>query len=193
MGAKLAANPGASLPEQMESWSELKAAYRLLSEKAVSHSQLSQPHWQATRLQAQQSNKLVVLFVQDSTDLDYSQRKDIEGLEHIGDGKGKGMLLHSCLAVLPSADNPTVIGWASQSVWIRQEVKRGSETRSQRANRRTEADVWAETVEAIGLAPSTETGTLWVSVGYRESDIFSYLRRSRAQGWHWLNVMSNCK
>ncbi len=31
MGAALAANPDASLPEQMVSWGDLKAAYRLLS------------------------------------------------------------------------------------------------------------------------------------------------------------------
>ena len=93
IGAKIAANPSASLPEQMESWSALKAAYRLFNEEDVTHSQLSQPHWQTTRTQARLARSSVVLFVQDTTELDYSQRKDIEGLGHIGDGKGKGMLL----------------------------------------------------------------------------------------------------
>ena len=52
IGAKIAAKPSASLPEQMESWSALKAAYRLFNEEDVTHSQLSQPHWQSTRTQA---------------------------------------------------------------------------------------------------------------------------------------------
>ena len=41
IGAKIAANPSASLPEQMESWSALKAAYRLFNEEDVTHNQLS--------------------------------------------------------------------------------------------------------------------------------------------------------
>lgn len=186
IGAKIAANPSASLPEQMESWSALKAAYRLFNEKDVTHSQLSQPHWQTTRTQARLAKSSVVLFVQDTTELDYSQRKDIEGLGHIGDGKGKGMLLHSCVAVLPNPGNPAVLGLAAQSVWMREQVKSGSETRSQRAARRTEADVWAEIVEEIGPAPASDTGVFWVSVGDRGSDVFSYLRRSQSQGWHCL-------
>ena len=48
------------------------------------------------------------------------------------------------------------------------------------------ADVWAEIVEEIGPAPAPDTGVLWVSVGDRGSDVFSYLRRSQSQGWHCL-------
>ena len=186
IGAKIAANPSASLPEQMESWSALKAADRLFNEEDVTHNQLSQPHWQTTRSQARLASSSIVLFIQDTTELDYSQRHNIEGLGHIGDGNGKGMLLHSCVAVLPKPGNPAVLGLAAQGVWVREEVKRGSETRSQRAHRRTEADVWAETVEEIGPAPALDTGVIWVSVGDRGSDVFSYLRRSQAQGWHCL-------
>lgn len=69
-----------------------------------------------------------------------------------------------------------------------EEVKRGSETRSQRAHRRTEADVWAETVEEIGPAPALDTGVIWVSVGDRGSDVFSYLRRSQAHMLALLNA-----
>jgi hypothetical protein len=65
-------------------------------------------------------------------------------------------------------------------------VKKGRETRHQRRKRRTESDVWAEVIEEIGRAPDSESGTLWVSVGDRASDVFSYLRRARALGWHCL-------
>ncbi|WP_445251020.1 MULTISPECIES: IS4/Tn5 family transposase DNA-binding protein [unclassified Microcoleus] len=36
-GAALAQNPSANLPTQMESWNQLKAAYRLLREKDVTY------------------------------------------------------------------------------------------------------------------------------------------------------------
>ena len=71
LGAALAAAPDASLPQQTESWSQLKAAYRLLAEPEVTHEALTEPHRQAVRRQAGRREG-VVLFVQDTTELDYT-------------------------------------------------------------------------------------------------------------------------
>lgn len=128
----------------------------------------------------------MVLFVQDTSELDYTRHKKTQDLGHIGDGKGKGFLLHSCLAVIPTPDNPVVLGLAHQKLWRRFEVKDKSETRTQRANRRTESDVWAEIVEEIGKVPTDDTAPMRVSVGNRGSDVFSYIRRSRQLNWHCL-------
>jgi len=185
IGQAIAANPDASLPEQMLSWGNLKAAYRLLSETDVSHRALSQPHWENTRRQAKGSDAEVVLFVQDTSELDYSRQSQTKDLGHIGDSHGRGLMLHSCLAVIPTPGNAEILGLAAQRVWRRTEIRKGTETRAQRATRRTEADVWAEVVEAIGVAP-TATQQLWVSVGDRGSDLFSDLRRSKAMNWHCL-------
>ncbi len=185
LGAKLAARPGQSLPQQLESWSALKAAYRLLNERDVTHQALSEPHWQLSREQARGAQG-VVLFVQDRTELDYSQRRDLLDVGHIRKGKGRGLVVHNCLAVLPHRQAPEIIGLAHQSVWVRKTVKKGNESRTQRGARRNEGDGWAETVESIGPAPPESSGTTWVSVADRESDVFSYIRRSRAQGWHCL-------
>ena len=40
LGEKLAAHPDGSLPEQMRSWGELKAAYRLLAQEEVTFERL---------------------------------------------------------------------------------------------------------------------------------------------------------
>lgn len=108
VGAALAANPAASLPEQMLNWGELKAAYRLLAEADVSHAALSQPHWEKTQKQAASSNAAVILFVQDTSELDDSRQKQTKGLGHIGDSKGRGLMLHSCLAVIPTWGNAEI-------------------------------------------------------------------------------------
>lgn len=186
VGAALAANPAASLPEQMLNWGELKAAYRLLAEADVSHAALSQPHWEKTQKQAVSSNAAVILFVQDTSELDYSRQKQTKGLGHIGDSKGRGLMLHSCLAVIPTPGNAEILGLAMQRVWRRREIRKGTETRTQRATRRSESDLWAEVVEAIGTAPTPEPSQRWVSIGDRGSDVFSYLRRSRSMNWHCL-------
>ena len=90
------------------------------------------------------------------------------------------------MATLPEGVGETLLlGLAHQKVWARQkeEVYGGNETRAQRYRRRTESDLWAETLEAIGPVPEHTT---WVSVGDRGSDVFSYLRRARALGWECL-------
>ena len=71
LGAALAAQPDASLPTQTGNWAELKAAYRLLAESEVTHEALTLPHRQNTYLQASHREG-VVLFIQDTTELDYS-------------------------------------------------------------------------------------------------------------------------
>lgn len=184
MGAAIASNPSASLPEQMQSWGDLKAAYRLLSEADVTHERLSQGHWQQTQQRAAARDTSVVLFVQDTSELDYSRQRQTQDLGHIGNAQGRGLMLHSCLAVIPTPGNATLIGLAGQRVWRRTERKSNGETRRQRAERARESEVWAEMVEQIGSAPSSEQ--LWVSVGDRGSDVFSYLRRCKAVSWQCL-------
>ncbi|WP_422615181.1 IS4 family transposase [Gloeocapsopsis dulcis] len=186
MGQEIANNPDASLPEQMGSWGDLKAAYRLLNEEDVTHKALSQGHWLQTRQQAAMTEARVVLFVQDTTELDYTRQVKTKNLGHIGDGKGRGLMLHSCLAVVPQPGNPEIIGLAAQEVWRPEQIKRGSETRTQRAYRRTQSDVWAEIVEAIGVAIAARNTTNLVSVGDRGSDVFSYIRRATAINWNCL-------
>ena len=187
LGASIAAQPAASLPTQTDSWSDLKAAYRLLNEEDVTHRALSEPHWRVTREQTAALDGGVVLFVQDTSELDFTSHPQTSGLGHIGNTRGKGFLLHSCLAILPREDQVQIIGVAAQHVWTRQhEARKGRESRSERNKRPTEADVWAQIIEGIGQAPRPERGLKWVSVGDRASDIFSYLRRAQAAGWHCL-------
>jgi hypothetical protein len=184
LGEKLAAHPGGSLPEQTRSWGELKAAYRLLAQEEVTFERLSTPHWLNTRQEASACESSVVLFVQDGSDLDFSTQRFKEDLGPLGNSEayGLGLLMHSCLAALPEGGE--ILGLAYQTVWARQkQIYRTNETRAQRYRRRTEYDVWAETLEAIGPVPDEST---WVSVGDRGSDLFSYLRRARTLGWECL-------
>jgi len=181
LGAAIAATPEASLPTQTGSWGELKAAYRLLNQPAVTHTALSTPQWPATRARAAPQN--LVLFIQDTTELDFSDHRRTRGLGHSGDTWGRGFEMQSCVAIRPDDETPEILGLAAQKVWTRQVVHKGSETREQRRQRTSEADVWAEMVEAVGRPPE---GCTWVNVSDRASDVFSFLRRSRASGWQCL-------
>ena len=179
----MAANSGASLPGQTGTMAALKAAYRLLSEEDVTHAALSTPHWQATRHRARTPGLGPVLFIQDGTELDYSAHPETTGLGFIGGGNGQGIELHTTLCVLPG-EAPELFGMAFSHAWTRDHApRRGKETHAQRDARHKESDVWGDSVEAIGRAPDSLSGTRWVSVSDRGSDIFSFLTRTRALGW----------
>lgn len=191
IGSAMAENPQGSLPDIMQGWNEIRAAYRLFAQEDVSHTALIQPHTMATKTTAYNQQAKIVLFVQDTTELDYTNQKQIKGLGHIGDGRGKGIMLHSCLAIVPTPGNPLVLGLAGQIPWVRgfdnnDENNYEQDITPELLRTDSEGDIWAEMVESIGSAPTPQTGLLWVSVGDRGSDIFSYLRRARSKNWQCL-------
>ena len=175
IGTQMALSPGASLPQQMEGWAQLKAAYRLLNNPKVSHERLSEPHWIATREEA--AAERVVLLVQDASELDYSRYVDtMEGLGPVGNEKGCGLLLHTTLAVVP--EPRYVLGMAHQQVFKRVSIPEG-EPRRRRPKEERESRVWGEAVRAIGPLPQ---GTRWVVVTDRAGDHTDFLLTCREEG-----------
>ena len=63
VGAAIAADPAGSIPKQNKSWSRIKGAYRLFDSESVTYESLSRPHWQQTRLAA--DNAAVLCFMRD--------------------------------------------------------------------------------------------------------------------------------
>jgi len=169
IGTKMAAQPEASLPNQMGSRAALRGAYRLLNQPAVSLAALLTPHWQATLQAAGQAP--LVLMVEDTTELDYTAHPHTRGLGPIGDGRGQGLLLHSTLAVLP--DTRSVLGLAHAQVVLRTPTpaSRPHWTRS------AEGRVWQVSAQAVGRPPA---GVVWVHVSDRGSDDFEYLAECRS-------------
>ena len=67
----LAANPEASINGACDGWGDTLAAYRLFNNPAVTPEQILRPHREAT--QRRMRGHPVVLIVQDTTELDYTQ------------------------------------------------------------------------------------------------------------------------
>ena len=179
VGAQLAANPGAQLPAQTGSWKDTKAAYRLFNEAEVTHAELGQPHWEATRQRARLCDG-VVLFIQDGTEADYSHHPNVLGLGRLNKLKRHGMQIHTCLSVPLRTGE---LGVAAQRVWQRPPKPAGQESNYAMSLRATEYDVWAEMLQEIGPAPARASGVTWISVGDRASDIYGYFRTAHALGW----------
>lgn len=176
MGAAMAAHPGYSLPRQMASRAALRAAYGLLNDRKVTIERLSSPHWEQTRQAA--GKQKVVLWVQDTTELDYTHHPTKEGVGPIGDARGQGMLLHTTLGVVPG-ESPQVLGVAHQKAVLRCPAKRPRP----KYTSTPEGLVWADAAQAVGAPPE---GVLWVHIGDGGSDDFRFMHICRTQDKHFL-------
>jgi hypothetical protein len=164
IGTQMAAHSEASLPEQMGAPSVLKAAYWLLNHPGVSLAALTAPHRQQT-LQAARAVP-VALLVEDTTELDFTAHTAKTGLGPIGDGRGRGLLLHSTLALEPASR--MVLGLAHVQVVLRQPK---AERRAKWV-RTPEGRVWEVSAAQVGAPPA---GVCWVHVSDSGSDIFAYM------------------
>jgi hypothetical protein len=176
VGRRMAAQPGAGLPEQMGSKAMLKGAYRLLNCPAVEGEGLWRPHQKATRRAAGQFR--TVLFIQDWTTLDYSHHAKKAGIGPVGSRQQRGMRLHSVLAY--AFEEQRILGLAYGQVIVREEADL-SPTRKHNGGRRSqgiEGRVWEQAAAAIGSAPSHSQ---WIHVSDRESDVFEYMAECKRQ------------
>jgi hypothetical protein len=160
-------NPSASLPHQLQSPAGLKATYNRLAQPDVTAEAVITPHAEHTRAAAGRRPR--VLLIQDTTEVDYTAHPKTTGLGQIGDGQGRGYLLHTVLAVDP--EDRQVLGLAHHEPFLRQ-IAPENESSLQRLQRERESQVWGRAVAAVGAPPA---GSQWIHVGDRGSDVFEFL------------------
>jgi len=82
MAEQIANNPSGSFSDQMELWSDLKAAYRLFDQEEVTFEAVARPHWEQTK----QVKSGRYLLLDDTTEVDFGINRQIDGLSEIGNG-----------------------------------------------------------------------------------------------------------
>ena len=168
--------PNESLPKQNEDWSDVKAAYRFCNREEVTFTAVTQCHQEATR----QTPPGIYLMISDTTDINHFTHEATEGLGMLGDGQGRGMQLHSCLAV--DAATRVVRGTAAAKVFYRKSVPK-KETRMQRLARSRESSLWGEVTQQAGRPPE---GSQWIHVWDRGGDNFEAMCHVVQNGCDWL-------
>lgn len=185
MASALAHSPGGTLPQAFPEWKDLTAAYRWLSQPQASYERILTPHWERTRRACQEPGEY--LLIEDTTELDYTGHGATEDLGFIGDGRGRGLLLHSTLAVrveawtLAQRPEGTGLGLLGQQCWTRQGPpgKKRRETWRQRVSRPRESQRWARVVEEVGGPPA---GSQWIFIADREADFYEPIERCQRHG-----------
>jgi hypothetical protein len=177
---EIASNPSASLPNQIEKWGDLKAAYRLFDREEVTFEAIAGPHWELTKKLA----KGRTLVIGDTTELDFGRFREIEGVGPTGNGTGQGFLLHNALMV--NADSEEILGIAGQTIHYRKKKRKSTKRptaphRLKKKNR--ESEVWGKVINQIG--PPAEDAS-YVHVFDRGADNFEVYCHLLQQQSDWV-------
>ena len=183
MTSRLAQCPTGTLPQAFPEWKDLKATYRFLDHVEFGPEQLQEPHRQQTLAACRQAGEH--LIIEDTTVLDYSAHRRTEQLGFIGDGRGRGILLHSSLAVRvegwSSDEGPqgVALGLLGQKSWIRTQRGLRYQHWRQRLSGPHESDRWAKVVDGMGRPGP---GCQWIYIADRESDLYEPMERCGRNG-----------
>jgi len=174
---QVAENPSAGFPDQMETWADLKAAYRLFDCADVTFAKVATGHWKNTRQQAAERT----LVICDTTEIDFGGRREITGVGPTGNGSGQGFLLHNAMMV--NAESRAILGIAGQTIHYRPKKKHSKqENRSQRLKRKRESQVWGRVIDDIGK-PVEDTEYVYVcDRGADNFEVFCHLQQQNS-GW----------
>jgi len=181
---QLAAHPNETFPQRFQSPAELEAFYRFAKNNRVSHAKLMALHTGVTWTRMK-TTPGVVLLLQDTTVLDYSGLDAIEDMGQIGNGHGRGLYCHNCLAI--EASTRQVIGLAGQILHRRRQAPKGERRKARKDNPQRESKLWTTMSKSIpALAADHAEGQLWVEVGDRGADITEYMDHADQTGRHYV-------
>jgi hypothetical protein len=118
--ANLAAAPRESIPTASEGWAETQAAYRLFRNEKVTAEKILRPHVEETMRRI--AKLPVALVLQDTTDLDYSAKKNkLKDAGPINRESDVGILLHPQLVVTPEGIHQGIL---DAEMWTRDETSK---------------------------------------------------------------------
>jgi Transposase DNA-binding len=173
VGEQLAAHPSETFPKRFSDPADLQAFYRLMENKRVTHAKLMAMHTDVTWTRMR-TTPGVVLLIHDTTVLDYSGLKAIKDLGQIGNGHGRGLYCHNCLAV--EAATRQVLGLAGQVLHRRRKTPKGERRTARQKNPHRESRLWKTLSKSIPAMPMDgPADQLWVDVADRGADITEFL------------------
>lgn len=177
---QLVAHPNDTFPKKFHAPADLQGFYRLMKHKRATHAALLAPHV-ATTLERMRATPGVVLCLHDTTVLDYSGLDAIAELGQVGDGNGRGLYCHNCVAVATSSR--AVLGLAGQVLHRRRQAPKGETRAARQEDPRRESRLWKTLSKSIPAAPA---GQLWVDIADRGADIAEFLDYESEAGKHYV-------
>ena len=176
---QLGDKPTPSIPTACKGWAETLAAYRFFDNDKVTMEKVLAAHEKATVARIGQHP--VVLCIEDTTEVDYSDKKETKGLGPLTYEARQGLLLHPTLAVTPDR---VPLGCLRGFVWTRDPELHGKEKKRWKiAIEEKESFRWIEGYRGVSQLAAEVPQTQLVYVADRESDIYElFVEAHTAQG-----------
>jgi len=165
--SRFGSKPTLSIPAACNGWAETKAAYRLLDNGAVTAEKILEPHRKCTFKRVE--GEAIVLCIEDTTELDYTDKSDIDGLGPLNYEDRQGLYLHPMLAVTPDRLCHGVLNWCTV---VREPGSLGQEKDDQRPIEEKESFRWLEGYRAACALSGEQPDTVFVYEADREADIY---------------------
>lgn len=173
----LGAQPNASLPEATNDPACLKAAYRFFANDYVRAQAILASHFHSTKARMRAAR--LVLAVQDTSYLDWTDHPHTTGLGPLATPSHQGLLVHTTLALTPER---VPLGLLQQQVWAREKDVRRNQDHKQRPICDKESQKWLRSLQAVIAARAECPDTHLVSVGDREADVYDLFLLERPAG-----------
>src|SRR6266545_943281 len=173
----LMAQPSASIPAATEDPPTMKAAYRFFANDHVQPQAMLASHVQSTQRRMQAVP--LVLAVQDTTYLDWTDHPATKDLGPLAAPSHQGLLAHTTLAITPER---VPLGVLAQQVWARDPDERRHHDHKQRPIDQKESRKWLTSLEAVIVARAACPDTHFISVGDREADVYDLFLVERPVG-----------
>lgn len=165
-------NPNGNLPEACGGWAETKAAYRFFENDSVTAKKILQPHIDSTI--KRMSQQKVVLLLQDTTQLKYSNQHKKEGIGPLGSEYKRGLLFHPTIAITPQR---LCLGIVDDYHWHRGQLHNLTKRERSKLNIETpitekESYRWIKSYQVVNALAQKLPQTQLVNIADREGDIY---------------------
>jgi hypothetical protein len=156
-----------SIPSACEGWSETRAAYRLFDHAQVTAERVLAPHTACTleRLRAHPR----VLCIQDTSELDYTGKTDLQGTGPLNYESRRGLYLHPTLALTPDR---LCLGVLDVYSWARAPGSLGQKNDPSRPLEEKESVRWVDGYQKVNELAEQLADTRLTYIADREADIY---------------------
>lgn len=159
----LATQPNESVPQASRDAAAMQGIYEFWANPRIKASEILSAHTSSTVERIKGHS--IVLAIQDTTELDFTDHRSKRGMGAISKSTAKGLKVHTNLA---ASVEGVPLGILAQKIWARDKSKASSDRR--RAIESKESQRWLESLKITQDLMPTETRV--ITVADREADIY---------------------
>jgi hypothetical protein len=164
---QLGRKPTLSIPSACGGWTETRAAYRLFDQKPVTAERVLAPHIERTVERIREHSR--VLCIEDTSELDYTGKTDIQGLGPLNYESRQGLYLHPTLAITPDR---LPLGVLHIHRWAREPGSLGQKKDPERPLEEKESVRWVDGYQRVNELAEQLSNTALTYIADREGDIY---------------------